>query len=661
MNALPNFEPCGSPLDSLSRLPAELRDLRQWCVAGPDKRPLTPDGRAASSTDPSTWSDFATACAAAGRSGSLPGFMLTATDPFCCIDMDVKDETPPEHVARFDSIVCNLDSYTERSRSGRGIHVWVRGRIGKGRRRDGVEVYSQQRFIICTGNVLRDSPIVARQDILDKMVERMGAPATEIELAGDNCPDYKLAERAATDQGELGQLFRGDWQGRFPSQSEADLALVKLLLPLTDTPMECWCTFLLSALGKREKARRDGYAKSTMGTAVAHLTADAERQRHGAEVAMSIQRTGTAYAPQAYFRLLRDADLDALPSLRWLVKGIIPDAGIGAIYGDSGTYKSFLTLDLMAHISNGQEWFGRRVKAAPAVYVPFEGQGGIPNRLRAWRIAQTAARNPAALGTFEPDPTVSSGVAVIMEALNLRDPNHRDRLVATLTNCGWAGGVLCIDTLAHASNGIEENSSAMGEMIGIFRDLQQQLGGVILLVHHSGKDQSRGMRGWSGLHAAMDFVVECQSEGEAGSRLANFRLSKVKDGTTGTVYKFRMGLVPLGVDEDGDPITSLTVCPHEDDGAEHPFKVDPAKQADDDNLFVEAWVRRVMSEGIKPTIRWLETRRELVADEHKLTQKRLRDAVERLKGTGRLELTPGGPSGAKWLRAVDSPQGSAAL
>lgn len=51
-----------------------------------------------------------------------------------------------------------------------------------------------------------------------------------------------------------------------------------------------------------------------------------------------------------HFKLLRDGELDQLPALQWLVKRIIPDKGIGAIYGDSGTFKSFLALDLLAHI-----------------------------------------------------------------------------------------------------------------------------------------------------------------------------------------------------------------------------------------------------------------------------------------------------------------------
>ncbi|MDE2317292.1 MAG: hypothetical protein KGK06_12870, partial [Xanthomonadaceae bacterium] len=69
------------------------------------------------------------------------------------MDLDVKDETPPEVLARFQKIIETFDSYTERSTSGRGYHIWLKGDIGAGRRRDGVEVYSQERFIVCTGNV----------------------------------------------------------------------------------------------------------------------------------------------------------------------------------------------------------------------------------------------------------------------------------------------------------------------------------------------------------------------------------------------------------------------------------------------------------------------------------------------------------------------------
>ena len=163
-------------------IPLELRNQPQWCMADPDKRPLTAEGLPASSTNSNTWTDFNVACQAAHSKGLGIGYMLHESDPFTCIDLDVKDaenctdqrlHTTPEQFKRYDSIRINLDSYTEYSKSGKGLHIWVRGNIGKGCRRDGVEIYSQERFMICTGNVLNNKPIEDRQEILTNMVSCM--------------------------------------------------------------------------------------------------------------------------------------------------------------------------------------------------------------------------------------------------------------------------------------------------------------------------------------------------------------------------------------------------------------------------------------------------------------------------------------------------------
>lgn len=666
-NSFEILAPAAPQPERWANIPAALRDRPQWVLAGTDKRPLTADGRAASSTNPNTWTDFDTACRAAATKGLHIGYMLHESDPFACIDLDVKDGTPQEYIERFQKIVATFDSYTERSRSGRGLHVWVEGKIGKGMKRDGVEVYSQERLIICTGDTYIDRPVAQRQELLGKIASEMRPSASaEIQLDGDDAPDWSLAAYAAEDSGELGRLFAGDWQGRYPSQSEADLALIKLLLPHADSSRECWLTFRLSKLGERDKAGRIDYARSTMSEATQHLANDAAQVQHGQQIAESLfWRDFTQRGNPRHFRLLLDDDLAQLPSLRWLVKQIIPDAGIGAIYGDSGTYKSFLTLDLLAHIANGQEWFGRKVIAAPAVYVPFEGQGGIPARVAAWRIAQARRRNPDALLIASPG-NERSNVAVIMEPMNLREQAHRDKLVQTLTECGWAGGVLCIDTLAHAANGIDENSSEMGEMIGIFRELQHRLGGVILIIHHSGKSQERGMRGWSGLHAAMDFVIECQRDKKDSKTEAKFVLTKVKDGSDGLSFAFAMQPVTLGMDDDGDEISSLIVSPITNEGQ----SVGSAKQtkkginaigaetAAADDKFIYQWVSNEVINGRFPSKNSIKGQLPDMKETYEITQDRVAAAVERLIAEELLtiERELKSPNGNVWIRPIDPPQ-----
>lgn len=650
------------------RIPAELRERKQWTLAGPDKAPLTISGTHASSTDPATWSNFDAVCAAA-KPGQFIGYMLSADDPFTCIDLDVKDDTPPKIIEGYKTSITNFDSYTERSRSGRGYHVWLLGKIGAGRRREGVEVYSQERFMICTGQVVLDRPITARPHHLTMLLnsltpEQPDAPLPPDDPNGDS--DHVVALTAFEDQGQLGDLFRtGKWEGKYPSASEADLALVTMLARLTTSNNGCWGAFQMSPLGKRVKdgkvkSQRPDYRRRTLQLARRYLANEAMHVSHGRVIADAL--TGTTHSetrggPQnrSRYGLLFDRDLQNLPPQEWLIKRIIPDAGIGTIFGDSGSFKSFVAVDLMAHVSNGHDWFGNRVKAAPCVYVPFEGKGGVPKRIAAWRLARTRALCPGYLGVFEPADDAITNIAFITEPMNLRIQADRDKLVATLIENKWAGGVLCIDTLAQAGGGIDENSSeGMGEMIAIFQELQNQLGGVVLVVHHTGKDASRGMRGWSGLRGALDFSIECLRV-EGDGLQAQFKLDKVKDESDGKVFPFMMQRVHIGHDKDGDEVSSLIVVqPAVDIQAQVTAPPTDAQQDADDESFIWEWVKREVENGKFPSSNSLQGQLAEMKDQRPMTQKRVRDAIHRLRARSLLVAAlDKSPSGNLWLRAVD--------
>lgn len=271
-----------------ARLPAELKYLRQWCVAGANKAPLSvgPDGKLfnASVTQPSQWMDFDTAAQVAFANGFDIGFVLHESDPYSCIDLDVKDAqncpdkpelwTTPEQFDLFYNIMKHFDSYAEASRSGKGLHIWVRGNIGKGVRRDGVEIYSQERFIICTGSVVLDSAIRDKQDMLLNMASQMrpkeqAADFALEELAADE-DDWSVLVRAvgAANSDKFCGLWLGQWESMgFPSQSEADLALMSMLTFYSPSNDQCRRLFRDSALGKREKSVKDDrYLNRTLAT-----------------------------------------------------------------------------------------------------------------------------------------------------------------------------------------------------------------------------------------------------------------------------------------------------------------------------------------------------------------------------------------------------------
>ena len=115
---------------------------------------------------------------------------------------------------------------------------------------------------------------------------------------------------------------------------------------------------------------------------------------------------------------------------------------------------------------------------------------------------------------------------------------------------------MVIDTLNRAAPDVDENSSQdMGRILQGVKELQRRTEGLVVLVHHSGKDLSRGMRGHSSLHAALDGAVEVERTGEERS----WKAVKVKDGEDGHRHTFHLFRHVLGQDADGDDFSSCTV------------------------------------------------------------------------------------------------------
>lgn len=218
------------------------------------------------------------------QTGFTVGYILNAADPFTCVDLDVKDAsthpnepdkwTTADDFQRYMSIIHHLDSYTERSKSGKGIHIWVRGNIGKGFRRDGVEIYSQERFIISTGDAYVTKGIENREPLLLNMVHQMRplAKVVELEELPEEADDWYILHVAANaaNSDKFLKLFKGLWREDefgFPSQSEADLALMSMFTFYSQSNAQCRRLFRQSGLGKREKSIKDDkYINFTLKT-----------------------------------------------------------------------------------------------------------------------------------------------------------------------------------------------------------------------------------------------------------------------------------------------------------------------------------------------------------------------------------------------------------
>jgi len=276
------------------RIPAELRGLPQWVIAAPDKTPLSVDAHgqlyAASSVNPEQWLPFEVAAHHAQQRGYGVGFVLCDSDPYCCIDFDVRDaesqrkkgepidESKWTHPDQFNwiwEIAQNFDTYAETSQSGKGLHIWTRATLSKGYRRDNVEAYTSGRYIICTGNIALDRPIRERNEWVNAfasmyLTARERVDAIKLEEVEATITDEVLMERAWAADNALNfqALWRGEWQRLgYPSQSEADLALMSMFTFYSKSNEQCRRLFRKSALGQREKSQKnDRYLNLTLVT-----------------------------------------------------------------------------------------------------------------------------------------------------------------------------------------------------------------------------------------------------------------------------------------------------------------------------------------------------------------------------------------------------------
>ncbi|MEZ5537587.1 MAG: AAA family ATPase [Thiolinea sp.] len=328
-------------MSNFNNIPEELRQLNQWCLAGKNKQPLKPDGSSASVTDSNTWSSFDAVCKAAEAKGLGIGFVLSKADPFTCIDLDVKDSesrdkegnpyrkeelTKRDEAAFFSSTSQVANSYAELSTRGKGIHIWVKGTVPNDskKRGKGIEVYSQERFIICTGNPVSEveytcntdsgvisanvvkndiKPIEEQQSVIDNLLTHIkastGSTAESIPLEElpDTETDDAIWERArvAGNAEKFNDLCNGEYaKYKYPSQSEADAALMQMIAFYTVSNEQCKRMFRQTELGKREKATKDDrYLNLTLVQARSQLAKDkqkdAEYSAHGAEVVKTMK------------------------------------------------------------------------------------------------------------------------------------------------------------------------------------------------------------------------------------------------------------------------------------------------------------------------------------------------------------------------------------
>lgn len=223
----------------------------------------------------------------------------------------------------------------------------------------------------------------------------------------------------------------------------------------------------------------------------------------------------------------------------YVVKGWLNRDSVSVVYGEANVGKSFWALDLAHHVQQGRAWAGYRVTAGPVLYIAAEGGTLFTNRLAAAQAQFMVLQAPVTIGGRNCDaPALAQAV------------RH-------LSDIHGPFALIIFDTLARVMAGDENAAPDVGALMRGIDHLRRATGAHIMLIHHSGKDASKGARGHSALRAAVDTEIELTKSKETYERMA--RATKQRDMASGADCLFRLEQVVLGRDQDGDPVTSCIV------------------------------------------------------------------------------------------------------
>lgn len=406
-------------------IPQEMREFAQWVVwkyeetngAKPTKVPYDPKtGRLVSVNDPSTWADFQTAINASNQYSGI-GFVLTDNDPYTFIDLD-NTEGDTVALQRQMFIFDRIQSYSELSPSGTGLHIITKGHVPHGRRRSKIEVYSSQRYMTMTGQVFRNLPIVDCQWFLDILWHEMGGPINSIDYGVDepaNQDDQTVIERAlsAVNGEKFRALLEGKWEGIYPSQSEADFAFIDIIAFYTKNREQIKRIFRATPLGFRQKAQREDYVNSMVNRSfdrmIPPINIEELRRKHD-EYSNKWKTDASAFEDAPVLRLYRGRETDGFADSIEAITGPL---------GDVNSPPESLLLDLAM--------FFYRAAPRPVPEVAIAGAIGFLAGIcgRAWNVSGTGLNQYVLLlaKTGTGKAAMASGISKIITAVTPKVPS----------------------------------------------------------------------------------------------------------------------------------------------------------------------------------------------------------------------------------------------
>jgi hypothetical protein len=230
------------------------------------------------------------------------------------------------------------------------------------------------------------------------------------------------------------------------------------------------------------------------------------------------------------------------PAPKPLIKGFLSLDTEAWLIGAPGSKKSFVALDMGAHVALGMPWRGCRVTAGLVVMIVAEGAGGAGKRLAAWEK--------------EHGRELGDRLLVLPRPVQAADKHAWSVLVEACRRLGPV--MVTVDTQARVTVGLEENSATdMGYYVEAVGAIRQATGACVFTIHHTGR-AGGDARGSSAIDGAQ--YTELKVDVGAGAMRGMLVTEKQKDIEQAEPLPLAFRSVVVGVDEDGEDVTSLVLC-----------------------------------------------------------------------------------------------------
>lgn len=249
-------------------------------------------------------------------------------------------------------------------------------------------------------------------------------------------------------------------------------------------------------------------------------------------------------------KILDREQLRTIPPARYLIQDVLDLDSESWLIGKSQAFKSFVAIDWACHVATDTQWRGRKIRTGPVLYVVAEGVKGFAKRVDAWEIVHGI--KVTKLYTL-PAPVQAKGAGAELSV------SAQWRALCEVA-AEMQPVLIVLDTQARMTVGLEENSNtAMGIWTEAIRQMREATSACVLVVHHLGRsgDDARGASALDGAQDTEWKVVRTDMR----KRLAQLRMDKNKDGDNDQDFDFEAVVVEVGVDEEGDTVTSLALRP----------------------------------------------------------------------------------------------------